>query len=147
MKKIVVSTLAVLMACPAFAGTQSRTSDWQLFGLNPYIGLRGGLGYTNQNYSFNGDKKSMTDMVWQGRAALGLEICDTARTEVEWSIFSLLGIRWLSRCSSIYGTGRWCRVLGRETQDSKCSRTHQEPWQRCRHGIVGRFVRHGIFCG
>ncbi len=90
MKKIVVSTLAVLLACPAFAGTQTRTSDWQLFGLNPYIGLRGGLGYTNLNYSFNNTKKSMTDTVWQGRAALGLEICDTARTEIEWTMFSKL---------------------------------------------------------
>ena len=90
MKKIVVSTLTVLLACPAFAGTQTRTSDWQLFGLNPYIGLRGGLGYTNLNYSFNNTKKSMTDTVWQGRAALGLEICDTARTEIEWTMFSKL---------------------------------------------------------
>ena len=51
MKKIVISTLAELMACPAFAGTQKGGSDWQLFGLDPYIALRGGLGYTNMNYS------------------------------------------------------------------------------------------------
>lgn len=88
MKKIVISTLAVLMACPAFAGPQKGGSDWQLFGLDPYIALRGGLGYTNLNYSFNDHKKSMTDMEFQGRAALGLAICDTVRSEVEWSIFS-----------------------------------------------------------
>ena len=88
MKKIVISTLAVLIACPAFAGTHKQDSDWQMFGLNPYIALRGGLGYTNLNYSFNDRKESMTDMDFQGRAALGLEICDTVRSEVEWSIFS-----------------------------------------------------------
>lgn len=88
MKKIVISTLAVLVACPAFAGMSPNNSSWQLWGLDPYIGLHGGLGYTNLNYKYNGHKESMTDMVWQGRAALGLEICDTVRSEVEWSIFS-----------------------------------------------------------
>lgn len=88
MKKIVISTLAVLIACPAFAGTAVRDSNWQLFGLNPYIGLRGGASYTNLNYRYAGDKKSVTDEVFQGRAALGLEVCDTVRSEIEWSIFS-----------------------------------------------------------
>ena len=69
MKKIVISTLAVLMACPAFAGTQKGGSDWQMFGLDPYIALRGGLGYTNMNYSYNDHKEAMSDMEWQGRAA------------------------------------------------------------------------------
>ena len=87
MKKVVISTLAVLIACPAFAGP-NQNSSWQLFGLDPYIGLRGGLGYTNVNVRHNGHKKSMEDMVYQGRAALGLEVCDTVRSEIEWSIFS-----------------------------------------------------------
>ena len=87
MKKIVISTLAVLIACPAFAGA-NQNSSWQLFGLDPYIGLRGGMGYTNVNVKHNGHKKSMDDMVYQGRAALGLEVCDTVRSEIEWSIFS-----------------------------------------------------------
>lgn len=87
MKKIVISTLAVLIACPAFAGPQ-RNSSWQLFGLDPYIGLRGGASYTNLNYRYADDKKSMTDEIFQGRAALGLEICDTVRSEIEWSIYS-----------------------------------------------------------
>ena len=87
MKKIVISTLAVLIACPAFArGTGD--SSWQLFGYDPYIGIRGGFSYNNLNVSHNGDKKSATDWIWQGRAALGLEICKRARTEIEWSIFS-----------------------------------------------------------
>lgn len=89
MKKIVISTLAVLIACPAFASSGTYgNSSWQLFGLDPYIGLRGGLGYNNLNYSFNDHKESMTDMTWQGRAALGLEVCDTVRSEIEWSIYS-----------------------------------------------------------
>lgn len=87
MKKIVISTLAVLIACPAFAGQQHHSS-WQLFGLDPYIGLRGGASYTNMNYRYADDKKSMTDEVFQGRAALGLEVCDTVRSEIEWSIYS-----------------------------------------------------------
>jgi len=87
MKKIVISTLAVLIACPAFAGA-NQNSSWQLFGLDPYIGLRGGMGYTNLNVKHNGSKKSIEDHEFQGRAALGLEVCDTVRTEVEWSIFS-----------------------------------------------------------
>lgn len=86
MKKIAISTLAVLIACPAFAGTQG--SSWQLWGLDPYIGLRGGATYENLNYKHNGHKESMTDTVFQGRAALGLDVCDTVRSEIEWSIFS-----------------------------------------------------------
>lgn len=86
MKKIAISTLAVLMACPAFAGANQHSS-WQLFGLDPYIGLRGGISYTNLNYRYNDDKQSMTDTIFQGRAALGLEVCDTVRSEIEWSYF------------------------------------------------------------
>lgn len=88
MKKIAISTLAVLIACPAFAGNYGSGSSWQLFGLDPYIGLRGGAGYTSLNYNYNNHKESMSDMVFQGRAALGLEICDTVRSEIEWSIYS-----------------------------------------------------------
>ncbi len=88
MKKIAISTLAVLIACPAFAGNYGIGSSWQLFGLDPYIGLRGGASYTNLNYNYNDHKESMSDMVFQGRAALGLEICDTVRSEIEWSIYS-----------------------------------------------------------
>jgi len=87
MKKIAISTLAVLMACPAFANP-NQNSSWQLFGLDPYIGIRGGGTYENLNYSYNGKKKTLSDMVFQGRAALGLEVCDTVRSEIEWSIFS-----------------------------------------------------------
>ncbi len=88
MKKIAMSTLAVLIACPAFAGPQQGGSSWQLFGFDPYIGIRGGAGYTNLNYSFNDHKETLSDMVFQGRAAMGLEICDTVRSEIEWSIYS-----------------------------------------------------------
>ncbi len=87
MKKIVISTLAVLIACPAFAGA-NQTSSWQLFGLDPYIGLRGGASYTTAKVKHEGHKKSINDWGMQGRAALGLEVCDTVRSEIEWSIFS-----------------------------------------------------------
>lgn len=87
MKKVVISTLAALVVCPAFAGA-NQTSSWQLFGLDPYIGLRGGASYTNVNVKHEGHKKSISDWGMQGRAALGLEVCDTVRSEIEWSIFS-----------------------------------------------------------
>ena len=91
MKKIVVSTLAVLLACPAFAmNNPNQGSSWTMWGMDPYVGLRGGVSYTNLNYRYNGQKESLTDTVLQGRAALGLEVCDKMRAEVEWSIFGKL---------------------------------------------------------
>ncbi len=89
MKKIIISTLAVLIACPAFAGMhRAEHGTWQMWGMDPYIGLRGGITWENLNYNFNNKKETMTDLVFQGRAALGLEVCDTVRSEIEWSIFS-----------------------------------------------------------
>lgn len=89
MKKIIVSTLAVLIACPAFAGMHHADQDtWQMFGMDPYIGLRGGITWENMNYSFKDKKETVTDLVYQGRVALGLEVCDTVRSEIEWSMFS-----------------------------------------------------------
>ncbi len=88
MKKIIVSTLAVLMAAPAIAGMHhADQGTWQMWGMDPYIGLRGGLGYTNLNYSFNGSKESITDTVFDGRIAAGLEVNDKMRSEIEWSMY------------------------------------------------------------
>ena len=87
MKKLAVSALAVVLACPAFAGQQQEPA-FTVMGLDPYIGMRLGMGYNNLNYSFNGDKKTIDDMNFRGRLALGLDICDTVRSEIEWSLFS-----------------------------------------------------------
>ncbi len=89
MKKLAISTFAVLMACPAFAGINhpDQGSSWQMWGMDPYIGLRGGMSYTNLNYKYDGNKESMTDYIFQGRAALGLEVCDKVRSEIEWSYY------------------------------------------------------------
>ena len=88
MKKLAISTLAVLIACPAFAmNNPNQGSSWTMWGMDPYIGLRGGMSYTNLNYKYSGNKESMTDYIFQGRAALGLEVCDTVRSEIEWSYF------------------------------------------------------------
>ena len=88
MKKLAISTLAVLLACPAFAMNHpDQGSSWQMWGMDPYIGLRGGMSYTNLNYKYEGNKESMTDYIFQGRAALGLEVCDTVRSEIEWTYF------------------------------------------------------------
>ena len=88
MKKFAISTLAVLIACPAFAGNPNNGSSWQIGGLDPYIGLRGGIAYSNTNYRFLGNKESMTDATLQGRVAMGLEINKQYRSEIEWSIYS-----------------------------------------------------------
>lgn len=95
MKKIAISTLAVLIACPAFAGINhpDQGSSWQMWGMDPYIGLRGGMSYSNLNYKYNGNKEAMTDFIFQGRAAMGLELCDTVRSEIEWSYFGKLSDR------------------------------------------------------
>ena len=88
MKKLAISTLAVLMACPAFAiNHPDQGSSWQMWGMDPYVGLRGGLSYTNLNYKYEGNKESVTDWIFQGRAALGLEVCDTVRSEIEWTYY------------------------------------------------------------
>ena len=87
MKKLAVSALAVVLACPAFAGQQQEPA-FTVMGLDPYIGMRLGMGYNNLNYSFNGAKKTIDDMNFRGRLALGLDICDTVRSEIEWSLFS-----------------------------------------------------------
>ncbi len=92
MKKLAVSTLAVLLACPAFAGINhpDEGSSWQMWGMDPYVGLRGGMSYTNLNFKYDGNKESLTDFIFQGRAAMGLEVCDTVRSEIEWSYFGKL---------------------------------------------------------
>ena len=87
MKKLAVSAMALVLACPAFAG-QNQEPAFTVMGLDPYIGMRAGMGYNSLRYSFNGDKKSVEDMDFRGRLALGLEVCDTVRSEIEWSIFS-----------------------------------------------------------
>ena len=87
MKKLAVSALAVVLACPAFAGQQSDPS-FTIMGLEPYIGIRAGMGYNNLNYSFNDKKESVEDLDFRGRVAMGLEVCDTVRSEIEWSLYS-----------------------------------------------------------
>ena len=88
MKKLAISTLAVLIACPAFAiNHPDQGSSWKMWGMDPYIGLRGGMSYTNLNYKYDGNKESITDWIFQGRAALGLEVCDTVRSEMEWTYY------------------------------------------------------------
>ncbi len=98
MKKLIISTLAIMVAVPAFANPE-RTDDWQVFGLAPYVGLRGGLGYTNLNYQHNGSKESLSDTVFQGRVAAGLEVCKTMRSEIEWSLYGKV------KDSHTFGTG------------------------------------------
>jgi opacity protein-like surface antigen len=94
MKKVAMSALAVLVACPAFAiNHPDQGSSWQMWGMDPYIGLRGGMSYTNLNYKYDKNKESITDFIFQGRAAMGLEVCDTVRSELEWSYYGKISDR------------------------------------------------------
>jgi len=88
MKKLAVSTLAVLIACPAFAGHPNNGSSWQMWGLDPYIALRGGIAHTDTNYKLFGHKEAITDTTLQGRVAMGLQMDKYYRSEIEWSIYS-----------------------------------------------------------
>ena len=87
MKKLAISAMAIVLACPAFAG-QNAEPSFTVMGLDPYIALRGGMGYNNLNYRFNDKKESSEDVDFRGRIALGLDICDTVRSEIEWSMYS-----------------------------------------------------------
>ena len=87
MKKVAIPVLAAIVACPAMAGQHTSMSFWDT--INPYMGLRIGAGYTNHNYSYNDKKEDLSDEEMHGRVALGLSmLCNKARTEVEWSMFT-----------------------------------------------------------
>lgn len=88
MKKIVIPALAALIACPAVAGQYQQRNENNTDIWNPYMALRIGAGYTNLNYSLDEKKEMISDQEMHGRVALGLEMCDTARAEVEWSLFT-----------------------------------------------------------
>lgn len=91
MKKLIATSMAVLMAAPAFAGGRAyeqQTTDFFGWDILPYVSLRGGATYGNLNYKFNGDKESVTQNLYQARAALGLSIYEKTRIEVEGSFFT-----------------------------------------------------------
>ena len=91
MKKLIATSLAVLMVAPAFAGGQryeQQTTNFLGWDILPYVALRGGATYGNLNYSLNKDKESVTQNLYQLRAALGLTMYETARFEIEGSFFT-----------------------------------------------------------
>ena len=91
MKKLIAGSLAVLVAAPAFAGGQGykqETTNFLGWDILPYIAVRGGATYGNLNYNFNDTKKSVSQDLYQVRAALGLSMYDTARFEIEGSFFT-----------------------------------------------------------
>lgn len=91
MKKFIATSLAVLLVAPAFAGGQpyeQQTSNFMGWDVLPYVALRGGATYGNLNYSFNDTKESVSQNLYQLRAALGLAMYDTARLEIEGSFFT-----------------------------------------------------------
>ncbi len=91
MKKLIATSMAVLIAAPAFAGGQSyeqQTSNFLGWEILPYVSLRGGATYGNLNYSYNGTKESVSQNIYQARAALGLSLYDKTRVEFEGSFFT-----------------------------------------------------------
>lgn len=103
MKKLVVSALALVVACPAFAGNdammaknqdmmmhKSKPTVWNLWNMDAYMSVGAGASYINLNNSFNDVKESVNDMIYQGHVAFGLEVNKTLRMEMELSMFSEL---------------------------------------------------------
>ena len=91
MKKLIAGSMAVLLSVPAFAGGQmyeQQTTNFLGWDILPYVALRGGATYGNLNYNFNDTKESVTQNLYQARAALGLSMYDTARMEIEGSFFT-----------------------------------------------------------
>ncbi len=91
MKKLIAGSLAVLLAAPAFAGGQmyeQQTTSFMGWDILPYVALRGGATYGNLNYNFNNAKESVSQNLYQLRAALGLTMYETARFEIEGSFFT-----------------------------------------------------------
>ena len=91
MKKLIASSLAVLVAAPALAGGhmyEQQPSSFMGWEILPYVALRGGATYGNLNYNFNDTKESVTQNLYQARVALGLAMYETARLEIEGSFFT-----------------------------------------------------------
>ena len=91
MKKLIATSLAVFIAAPAFAGGQmyeQQTSNFMGWDILPYVALRGGATYGNLNYRFNNEKESVSQNLYQARAALGLSVYDKSRIEIEGSLFT-----------------------------------------------------------
>ena len=91
MKKLIATSMAVLIAAPALAGGQmyeQQPTNFLGWSILPYVTLRGGATYGNLNYDFNGSKESVSQNLYQARVALGLSMYETARFEIEGSFFT-----------------------------------------------------------
>lgn len=91
MKKLIATSMAVLIATPALAGSyayEQQPTDFLGWSILPYVALRGGATYSNLNYKLGGVKEDVTLNSYQVRTALGLTMYDTARFEIEGSFFT-----------------------------------------------------------
>ena len=91
MKKLIATSLAVLIATPALAGDRSyeqETTNFFGWDILPYVAVRGGATYGNLNYNYNNTKESVSQNLYQARAALGLSLYSKTRVEVEGSFFT-----------------------------------------------------------
>ena len=91
MKKLIATSMAVLIATPALAGSyayEQQPTEFLGWSILPYVALRGGATYTNLNYKLGGVKEDVSLNSYQVRTALGLTMYDTARFEIEGSFFT-----------------------------------------------------------
>lgn len=91
MKKLIAASMAALIAAPAFAGGRAyeqETTSFLGWDILPYVSLRGGATYGNLNYNYNGEKESVSQNLYQARAALGLSLYEKTRVEIEGSFFT-----------------------------------------------------------
>ena len=76
MKKLIATSMAVLIAAPAFAGGQGykqESTNFLGWDILPYVTLRGGATYGNLNYNFNDTKKSVSQDFVSGTCSFGFK--------------------------------------------------------------------------
>lgn len=88
MKKLLVPALVAVIAGPAFGYYDDREVDADYMGLQPYVALRGGTSYINLNYNLLNDKVTVSDMNFQGRAAIGMSFWRGGRSELEATFYT-----------------------------------------------------------
>ena len=91
MKKLIATSMAVLLATPALAGGynyEQQPTNLLGWSILPYVALRGGATYTNLNYKLADIKEDVSLNAYQVRTALGLTMDDAARFEIEGSFFN-----------------------------------------------------------
>ena len=91
MKKLIATSMAVLLATPALAGGynyEQQPTDFMGWSVLPYVALRGGATYGVLKADFNNLKEDVSQNMYQVRTALGLSLYEKTRFEIEGSFFT-----------------------------------------------------------